>query len=408
MTQACFRYENFVKNNPVASSRVTSPVNNYERNIQGRPIQKPQYTSGRQNTAHFPRFQPPIVPGELPKTSYPTQREVRSNQDVRNDPQFNGGAAHHGQTKQKMGMKTQKYVKQPIDINEVCLEDNQRQQQEQQHWEEQILQLQREESLRKEKKENSTRIVQGVLKPKKENSAYEDRTAESKIAQIIREMDRPVFVNHYYAVAADTLPQVTRPTKTVYVVDGIEHSIHSAKVTQTTEKLTRDAAAQVAQDECIEHSIQPTQNLETAQRRLREAEKIQQIQGQNYGAYQTIQTYPVMQGPLVVEPTGPNTSNAKRVKSSSAAKFFSATACTTDYNTNRAGCSTIGTTDAQSGYDTKRPVNNYKVTKRSRYFGIHKGYYKGVRRPHQAECTECRRKHHTERNLTATVYQVTR
>ena len=309
-TQACFRYENFVKNNPVASSRVTSPVNNYERNIQGRPIEKPQYTSGRQNTAHFPRFQPPIVPGELPKTSYPTQREIRSNQDVRNDPQFNGGAAHHGQTKQKMGTKTQKYVKQPIDINEVHLEDNQRQQQEQQHWEEQILQLQREESLRKEKKENSTRIVQGVLKPKKENSAYEDRTAESKIAQIIRETDRPVFVNHYYAAAADTLPQVTRPTKTVYVVDGIEHSIHSAKVTQTTEKLTRDAAMQAAQDESIEHSIQLTQNLETAQRRLREAEKMQQIQGQNYRTYQAIQTYPVTQGPLVVELTGPNTSNA--------------------------------------------------------------------------------------------------
>ena len=34
-TQACFRYENFVRNNPIASSCVTSPVNNYERNIQG-------------------------------------------------------------------------------------------------------------------------------------------------------------------------------------------------------------------------------------------------------------------------------------------------------------------------------------------------------------------------------------
>ena len=66
----------------------------------------------------------------------------------------------------------------------------------------------------------------------------------------------------------------------------------------------------MTQDEGIEHSIQPTQTLETAQHRLREAEKIQQAQGQTYGAYQTMQTYPVMQGPLIVEPTGPNTSNA--------------------------------------------------------------------------------------------------
>ena len=307
-TQACFRYENFVRNNPVASSRVTSPVNNYKRNIQGRPIQKPQQTSGRQNMAHFPRFQPPVVPGKLPKTNYPMQGEVRSKQDVRSDPQFNGVTTHHGQIKQKVGTKTQQYVKQPIDINEVRLEDNLRWQQEQQHWEEQISQLQREESLRKEKKGNSARIIQGVLKPKKENSMYEDRMAESKIAQIIKETDRPVFVNHYYAAAAEPLSQATRPTKTVYIVDGIEHSIHSAKVTQTTEKSTRDAAAQVTQSECFEHSIHLTQTLETAQHRLRETEKIQ-IQGQNYGAYQTMQTYPVTQGPVVVEPTGPNTSN---------------------------------------------------------------------------------------------------
>ena len=131
---------------------------------------------------------------------------------------------------------------------------------------------------------------------------------ENKIAQIIKETDRPVFVNHYYATATDPLPQATYPTKTVYVVDGVKHSIHSAKMTQTTKKSTRDAAAQATQSECYEHSIHPTQTLETAQCRLRETEKIQ-IQGQNYGAYQTMQTYPMMQGPVVVEPTGSNTSN---------------------------------------------------------------------------------------------------
>ena len=61
------------------------------------------------------------------------------------------------------------------------MEDSQRQHQEQLQLEEQISQLQREESMRKdrEKKKNSARIVQGVLKPKKENSLYEDRTMEN-------------------------------------------------------------------------------------------------------------------------------------------------------------------------------------------------------------------------------------
>ena len=164
--------------------------------------------------------------------------------------------------------------------------------------------------MRKEKgkKNDSTRIVQGVLKHKKDSNSYEQKTTENKLAQIMRETDRPVFVNHYYAVAADPFSQTNCPVKTVYVIDGIEHSIHSTKVMQVPEKAMRDAAAQATQSEGIEHSIQPT--LETAQCRLKEAEKTQQVQGQNYGAYQTMQSYPVTQGPLVVEPTGHNTSNA--------------------------------------------------------------------------------------------------
>ena len=310
-TQACFRYENFVRNNPVASSHVTSPVNNYERNIQGRQIQKPQHAMGRQNVAHFLRFQPPVVPRKLPKAQYSMQRENQSNQDVRCDPQFNGVATHQESAKQKTNIKTQQYVKQPIDINEAHIEDS-RKQQEQQSWEEQISQLQKEEAMRKnkEKKNNSARIVQGVLKPKKEDNTYEGRTAETKIAQIIKETDRPVFVNHYYATPTEPLLHSTHPIKTVYMVDGIKHSIHSIQATQASRKATRDAAAQVTQTEGIEHSIQPTQTMETAHRRLKEAEKVQQAQGRMYGTYQTVQTYPVMQGPLIVEPTGPNVSNA--------------------------------------------------------------------------------------------------
>ena len=135
----------------------------------------------------------------------------------------------------------------------------------------------------REEKENHARIVQGVLKPKKE-----DNTCESRIAHIMKEMDKPVFVTHYYATVADLPFQVTQPIKMVFVADGIEHSMHSSKATQMPEKSRRDAAAQATQSECIEQSIQLMPELETAQHHLREAEKLQQIQGQNYGAYQTI------------------------------------------------------------------------------------------------------------------------
>ena len=67
-----------------------------------------------------------MVPEKLPKANYPAQGRAQSNQDVRNDPQFNGVVAHHAPTKQKTSTKTQQYAKQPIDINEVCMEDSRR------------------------------------------------------------------------------------------------------------------------------------------------------------------------------------------------------------------------------------------------------------------------------------------
>ena len=170
-TQACFRYENFVRNNPVASSRVTSPVNNYERNMQGQQIQKPQQAMGRQNVAHFPRFQPPVVPKKLPKMQHLTQRGNNNKQDIRYDLQFNGATTLQEATRQKTNIKQQQYMKQPIDINEAHVEGD-RKKQERQSWEEQISQLQKEEAMRKirEKKNNSARILQGHRNQRKKTT----------------------------------------------------------------------------------------------------------------------------------------------------------------------------------------------------------------------------------------------
>ena len=68
-TKACRRYANFVKDNPIASSRRTTLVQEQRRLLQPDPVsanfqQKQQQTDQRELFPHLPtqRFQPPVVP----------------------------------------------------------------------------------------------------------------------------------------------------------------------------------------------------------------------------------------------------------------------------------------------------------------------------------------------------------
>ena len=71
---------------------------------------------------------------------------------------------------------------------------------------------------------NQTRIVEGVLRPKREEPSIRNDTS-----QLVNEVDRPVFVNHYYATLADKAVRIKHQGKVLYVIEGDEHSSLSSK-----------------------------------------------------------------------------------------------------------------------------------------------------------------------------------
>ena len=88
-TQACRRYANFVRDNPITSSRRTTPVQDQKKVETIRPSASAghqQEIDRRQLFPHSPtqRFQAPEIPPMVTG-----QRRLRgSNQDVRRDPRF--------------------------------------------------------------------------------------------------------------------------------------------------------------------------------------------------------------------------------------------------------------------------------------------------------------------------------
>ena len=66
-----------------------------------------------------------------------------------------------------------------------------------------------------------------MLKPKKEEISIRNDTP-----QLVNEVDRPVFVNHYYAALADKAVRIKHQGKVLYVIEGDEHSSLSSKSVQ--------------------------------------------------------------------------------------------------------------------------------------------------------------------------------
>ena len=90
-TQACRRYANFVRDNPIASSRRTTPVQEQRRSEVSRPNipvgQKNQYEMDRSQLFPHPPTQH-FWPPEIPPMAM-GQRWLRgSSQDVTRDPHF--------------------------------------------------------------------------------------------------------------------------------------------------------------------------------------------------------------------------------------------------------------------------------------------------------------------------------
>ena len=90
-TQACRRYANFVRDNPIASSRRTTPVQEQKTVEQLRPsvpvAQQQQHEVNRRQLFPHPQTQHFQAP-EIPPMATGQRQLLGSSQDVRRDPFF--------------------------------------------------------------------------------------------------------------------------------------------------------------------------------------------------------------------------------------------------------------------------------------------------------------------------------
>ena len=97
-TQACRKYANFVRDNPIASIRRTTPVQEQRRSEPPcvNVLVQQQHQQGTDQRLLFPQpptqqFQAPVVPTVETRNKHPLQRQSylqRSSQDVKWDPRF--------------------------------------------------------------------------------------------------------------------------------------------------------------------------------------------------------------------------------------------------------------------------------------------------------------------------------
>ena len=172
----------------------------------------------------------------------------------------------------------------------------QNQQLQQQQWQHQIAELQQSGIPKQEQpaQPNRPSIVEGVLRPKKE-----DVSVRNDMSQLVNEVDRPVFVNHYYAALAEKAVRIKHQGRVLYVMEGDEHSSPSLKSVQVETALP---APQSQPREGDEYSTPSPKTVKAGHVRVSEVE--QQVPFGVSGAYsQHPKTYPTTQGTVFVQPT---------------------------------------------------------------------------------------------------------
>ena len=138
----------------------------------------------------------------------------------------------------------------------------------QQQWQQQITELQ-SNSQTKEKKNvlyKEPQTTNGIMKPKKEETSV-----QSKVSQLVNEVDRPVFVNHYYTHLKDSTIGLPTNAKLVYVIEGDEHSSPPSKGVQID---ATPVTARGSMAEGDEHSTPSPHTVTTGKNRVREADKV--------------------------------------------------------------------------------------------------------------------------------------
>ena len=161
----------------------------------------------------------------------------------------------------------QLYAKIKQQQQQIKLMQQQNQQLQRQQWQCQIAELQKLDApkLEKSTQPNRPRIVEGVLRPKKE-----DISIQNDMPQLVNEVDRPVFVNHYYAALADKAVRIKHQGKILYVMEGDEHLSLSSKSVQVESPFP---FIQSQQKEGDEYSTPSPKTVETGLNRMTEVEQ---------------------------------------------------------------------------------------------------------------------------------------
>ena len=165
------------------------------------------------------------IGNEVPPATHPgVTPEVQPTQSQEQQRVPQGGSSQMLQAQQR-----QLYAKIKQQQQQIKLIQQQNQQLQQQQWQRQIAELQKSDAPKQEKpvQFNQPRIVEGVLRPKKE-----DISIRNDMPQLVNEVDRPVFMNHYYAALAEKAVRIKHQGKVLYVIEGDEHSSLSSKSIQ--------------------------------------------------------------------------------------------------------------------------------------------------------------------------------
>ena len=189
-TRACRKYTNFVKDNPLASSRRTTPEHPVKVQLQQGFPQPPRQC-----------FQAPVVPStDGGNRRYPVQQfqTQRSSQDVRADPHFRHPPPHYSQLPLHRQIQTP-----PVEVNELgpTIQQGviQRPVGGVRSSKETRLQVETGAEHQSERN-NDINLIPRLEENIRSNTRHHSIKVFPEGYQLaLNEMVRPVFVNHYYA-----------------------------------------------------------------------------------------------------------------------------------------------------------------------------------------------------------------
>ena len=251
-TQACRKYTNFARDDPIASSRRTTP--------EQPPRTQPQQGIGIRQLFPQPptqRFQAPVVPPkETRRIRYLLQRQShiqRSSKDVRMDPHFRPPPPHYAQIQQHQQVQAPL-----VEINEMgpTIQQGviQRSVRGAQSDKETRFQTQTR-TVPQNRREDSGNLMSGPEESGGDRlPSHSGKSFPEGYQLSLNDVARPVFVNHYYAGE----PLVPVMNKRYIRLDECDVSSESVVGIQQTQGLNREFTEHSRESLMVQH---PTANI---------------------------------------------------------------------------------------------------------------------------------------------------